>query len=1329
MADRTVFPAFLQIRHEPNPAAEASFAAEIERATEGGLRRFREFSSEAKRLLDQAMTTGRNQFGSLDLGVADLKAAAAAQQARAIAAREVAQATALAAKEEGDYSRQARLAVAATAALAREEEEAARAALSHARAAEQVQERLNRQASATDLVTQATGRGTTAQRNVINSIRASRVAFVQLGQQMQDVVIQAQLGTNAMQIFTQQVPQAAFALSGLADSANKTQARIGRFATFLSGPWGAALFAATALLGPFIYRLISSGDEAEKSARSQRTLVQVLDDETSSLQEVITALDEYNRAQERSQVVTLRSLETQLAKIKANYQEAISIREALQAELERNRDFNPAAAGVPGYAGTTGNPAAAAAASALASNQAQVDRLSLALRNAGVQVANRRAEIATDPEKAIRDRFETLRQEASASITDVSELSAKLTELFRAENDALKAARARGNDRSAERAAAAAARLAEFGEDAEKKIANIRDRFIDIPPEVRKANEATRELDDIISDLERRKPTGFEQLVADAQELKAIIPDLGLDIAMRQMREESELQLEAERLILAGYEEEAEVLQIMRRLKEQFGPAAEREETAVRNIVEARAEELRTIERLRREQDAYLSATQSVRSEIEAIFAGRGSLANFGQIFRDLRAKVLTDQLFGDVLKDLDDSVKAQFGRAVDRLETDTGRAGRAAVTLADTFEAVAGRLSSSELIARTQFLEAPTIDPTKRPAIRNADGSYSTIETVSFATELGEVLIPTIVNGVRVSAEEAFDHFEATGEHLGIFATAEEAAAFARALSEAQGRLRSFSEAFSAEFWAGLNPNGSSRESDAIIVTARATERGIAGMTPEAYFEQMAQRVVGPLADELNAIFGTRFFSQLQGALGGALYGYATGGSVGGVLGGLKGLIDQTGLLGGEGGALSGALGKGLGGAQTGQMINGLASALGIKLSGTGSQIGGAIGAVLPIPGGDIIGALAGGILGKIIGGTKRGSALIGGTANGLGIFGYHGNSSSRESAAGTLAGSVIEAVNRIAEQLGASVNASVGRVSIGIRDDNYRVDRTGQGITKTKNGAIDFGQDAEAAIAFAVRDLINDGVITGLRQSTLRLLKAGNDIERAVQDALDFESVFKRLRRRKDPTGAALDELDAEFGRLKDLFTRAGASTAEWADLEELYWLERDEIIKEAMDRSLSAMRGFLDELTIGNTALSLRDRRQSAIAAYDPLAARVAAGDSSAYDDFVEASRALLDIERELFGSQSGYFERLEQVTNLTRGALNNGLPDFSDRDGPFGRHDYYNRDADIVAGISGTNTLLESQSARLDAVNENLGTIAALLARRGFGGALLASGTGW
>ena len=47
--------------------------------------------------------------------------------------------------------------------------------------------------------------------------------IVPLGQQMQDVTIQAQLGTNAFQIFAQQAPQAAFALSGLANSANKTK--------------------------------------------------------------------------------------------------------------------------------------------------------------------------------------------------------------------------------------------------------------------------------------------------------------------------------------------------------------------------------------------------------------------------------------------------------------------------------------------------------------------------------------------------------------------------------------------------------------------------------------------------------------------------------------------------------------------------------------------------------------------------------------------------------------------------------------------------------------------------------------------------------------------------------------------------------------------------------------------------------------------------------------------------------------------------------------------------------------------------------------------------
>ena len=144
----------------------------------------------------------------------------------------------------------------------------------------------------------------------------------------------------------------------------------------------------------------------------------------------------------------------------------------------------------------------------------------------------------------------------------------------------------------------------------------------------------------------------------------------------------------------------------------------------------------------------------------------------------------------------------------------------------------------------------------------------------------------------------------------------------------------------------------------------------------------------------------------------------------------------------------------------------------------------------------------------------------------------------------------------------------------------------------------------------------------------------------------------MFKRLKAYKDPIGAAMDELDSEFDRLEDLFKTAGASAAEYADLEELYGIERAKVIKEQADRITGSLQSLLDDLTINNDARSLRDREAAARAAYDPLAARVAAGDTTAYDDYANAAKALLDIERQYAGSQSGYFDLLDEVTGLTR-----------------------------------------------------------------------------
>jgi multidrug efflux pump subunit AcrA (membrane-fusion protein) len=70
------------------------------------------------------------------------------------------------------------------------------------------------------------------------------------------------------------------------------------------------------------------------------------------------------------------------------------------------------------------------------------------------------------------------------------------------------------------------------------------------------------------------------------------------------------------------------------------------------------------------------------------------------------------------------------------------------------------------------------------------------------------------------------------------------------------------------------------------------------------------------------------------------------------------------------------------------------------------------------------------------------------------------------------------------------------------------------------------------------------------------------------------------------------------------------------------------------------------------VGNDARSLQERLVEAQAAYNPLAQRVAAGDTSAYDDYSDAARTLLDLQRQIYGSSEDYFNLLDQVTALTK-----------------------------------------------------------------------------
>ena len=66
------------------------------------------------------------------------------------------------------------------------------------------------------------------------------------------------------------------------------------------------------------------------------------------------------------------------------------------------------------------------------------------------------------------------------------------------------------------------------------------------------------------------------------------------------------------------------------------------------------------------------------------------------------------------------------------------------------------------------------------RYRVKNPDGSISTVRTASIGTDQGEVVIPTVIDGMVVSVEDAIRHFEQTGENFGTFANIDDANSFA---------------------------------------------------------------------------------------------------------------------------------------------------------------------------------------------------------------------------------------------------------------------------------------------------------------------------------------------------------------------------------------------------------------------------------------------------------------------------------------------------------------------------------------------------------------------
>ena len=88
-------------------------------------------------------------------------------------------------------------------------------------------------------------------------------------------------------------------------------------------------------------------------------------------------------------------------------------------------------------------------------------------------------------------------------------------------------------------------------------------------------------------------------------------------------------------------------------------------------------------------------------------------------------------------------------------------------------------------------LLDPGNINIHQRPVVKNADGSVSTVRSMTFTDDDGStVVVPSVIarRGI-VGPEEAFKHYQRTGQHLGRFDNADNADRYARMLHEAQAQ------------------------------------------------------------------------------------------------------------------------------------------------------------------------------------------------------------------------------------------------------------------------------------------------------------------------------------------------------------------------------------------------------------------------------------------------------------------------------------------------------------------------------------------------------------
>ncbi len=1076
----------------------------------------------------------------------------------------------------GSMASASRGAAAATGQVAAADKQAAAAARDLAAAQKQVE-------AASKTAARAEAQ---AAREVQSALNVRQQGQRQLGFQVQDFFVQVGSGQSVMTAFSQQASQVATVLTLMGGAQEGATGKFAKFANFMAGPWGIALGVAiplVTLLGAELFRTGDAAKAAEQAtdglASAQSVLGQIFDEVTGKIKS-------------QNEVLLLN------ARLNQVKQQAIAI--------EKREEFEQAVLRTAprGFFGGFGIPEGRQAQGTGPDAQLLRDLQSGKLTPADAVLRTQKIDPATsglsrqELRNAITAFAESRSAEAGAAVIESSLKKGELDPSLRRDGPSRRRPRGGGN----------AAALARFGDSAEDRIARIADSYNPAPRGLDKAFADLRSLDRIIEDLGKRKPPSFEKLIGEANAARgAVLAGIAEPIDAIQAR----LVPLPEGVVKAraAIEELDGVIAVLTERKPPNWEALVAQAQDLKQVAADTANgPLNDMLRASREQrEQQLLVLQGREREAEV-------LARIQQLQRDGNDLTADQRRIVEALVASEEKINELLDKRQDIIGIYLAAVGDLRGALEDLFS---GGSAGDFLKSTKQLIK----DFQGRTLVESLFGdSLRALEKRARGKSPLDREIEDLAEEIDVLEREAQRGSKALGLHAAALASA---TAVINRIS-AGGSIREGVGGFLDSF-NGARPGQG--DGEIVVSASRPSIGGTLQRDQTQFLRDLAKAQFDPLAELFDKYLGTDFFKKLSPVFQGAYSGFFTAGPVGGVLGAIKelpGLPKE----------IAGAAGKAFEGAQTGTLVAGITKALGLKTSTTGAQIGGAIGSALPIPGGEIIGSIAGGLIGGALKPAKRGSATIT-SADGDAVL--SGNSSKFKAAAGDAASSVQSVLQQVADQLGGTLGDFA--VSIGVRDGKFRVDPTGKGITKTKKGAIDFGEDGDAAVSAAALNAIADGGIEGLSQAVQKALGSNKDIDKALREALKVQEVEELL----GGLGGTLEKQFREFeAQAKERVRIATQYGFDVTRIEARNAEDRAKLVEDILSSRVGSLQDLLKDLKFGDlfegSATDRRDRLLTEIATVRTDAEK---GVDGAADKLADLTRQLVETSREAFGTAGGEF----------------------------------------------------------------------------------------